>query len=1388
MGFSGNVLKFDQNNNVEDFTLILSTKNYTHIGKLNNIKRDTVRYKGNLNGANEISFEVYKTLDGEIEQCWDKIVDFKSVYVKELNEYFEIKVTYHDAINEVKSITGTSLCEAELGQINIYGTEINTETDINRGDDYAQTSFYNPENPNASLLNRVLSFAKHYKIKYVDESLWRLQRSFSIDSTPIYDFLTGECAEQFNCLFVFNSVDRSISVYDLYSTCLDCGHRGAFNDICSECGSSYVTYFGEDTTIFVNKENLTEDVQFDTDTDSIKNCFKLTSGDVDMDMAIISQNPNGTAYLYTVPIEQREDMSEEFLQKFDAYNVLYDSYIDEYQQLSEQAYNLTDEINKYKYYMMPEPVDDGEEIETAISIASQEAAKLTSSNLSPIGLPTLSSSTSVTTVDSAIKNYARVFVNTGYVKVEVVEGSTFEYQGVNNNINRGQWRGSLRVTCFSNKEDVVVTEPMVIDVHDNYGDYCQQTAMKEVALVDEEGSIFNVLKIEDINEFKAALELYSLNRLESFSKAIDTALTTLMGLQQGSENAEWHDAIYVPYHDKLVACELEKVKRETTISELEIQLNEVQGRQTEIQNQLNFQDYLGEELYNEFCMYKREQEYNNSNFISDGLDNAQLMDYARQFIDTAQKELYKSSNRQHRISTTLHNLLVMPEFKDIVHKFALGNFIRIQVGNDIYRLRLISYEINFSDLTKISVEFSDMTKTSNGLNDVQSILQSASSMAKNYDSVSKQAEKGNVANTSINEMIESGLNSTTIKIINNVNEDVITDNNGILLRSWDDIEGAYKPNQLRLTHNVIAFTKNNWRSSDLGIGEINYTLDGKDYEDYGIITKHLISGKIIAGDIYSANYNSTTKEGCHIDLESGSFTLADSKIVYDSVNNKLTLKGMSIDWSTSTTPEVSDIDGLSNTLETQSASITANANAITSEVARAKGAEDSLSSSITQTANSIKSEVSATYETKSDAQSNYTNLSTTIEQTANSITSTVTANYETKNDATTKYNTLQSSITQNANAITLKVEKDSIISTINQSAEAITIKAAKISLEGVVTANNYFKINTDGSMEATNGKFTGTIHAGKGGTIGGFTIGDSAIYKGTDSISSTTPGIYLGTDGIRNYKSDTAKVTIQDGILSANGVNVAGNITVDSGTINGDLILTDTGKLIGRGSSNPNGTTKGKYETIVRGVDNPAYGIFFIRQINDLNSANDDAGTSANNDGKYYYPFRISGNGNLTIGIKKQFQISGTDGSLNIGNGNFQVDGSTGNVTIGGNCTIQGTTTIKGTTSIQGASCTNLTITSGDINFGTGAFHVDTNGNVKASNLNATGGKIGKWSIGNETSISGYLTGYNENTSQFMTLYPNGFVENGKTIYILICEQGGSKRAGLTINGWVSLT
>lgn len=66
-------------------------------------------------------------------------------------------------------------------------------------------------------------------------------------------------------------------------------------------------------------------------------------------------------------------------------------------------------------------------------------------------------------------------------------------------------------------------------------------------------------------------------------------------------------------------------------------------------------------------------------------------------------------------------------------------------------------------------------------------------------------------------------------------------------------------------------------------------------------------------------------------------------------------------------------------------------------------------------------------------------------------------------------------IAQNTSDISLKVGKGEVISSINQSAEQVTIDANRINLNGVVTANNNFKINLDGTMETIGATVNGEI-------------------------------------------------------------------------------------------------------------------------------------------------------------------------------------------------------------------------------------------------------------------------------------------------------------------------
>lgn len=145
--------------------------------------------------------------------------------------------------------------------------------------------------------------------------------------------------------------------------------------------------------------------------------------------------------------------------------------------------------------------------------------------------------------------------------------------------------------------------------------------------------------------------------------------------------------------------------------------------------------------------------------------------------------------------------------------------------------------------------------------------------------------------------------------------------------------------------------------------------------------------------------------------------------------------------------------------------------------------------------------------------------------------------------------------------ITLKVDATDynaaqIALMINNAGSTVAIQADHIKLEGIVTANSNFKVLSDGSIEATNGKFTGVITS-TSGTIGGFTIDTYTLHttgKAVTDYSDANIAIASNNNGrftrsIRTYNSSTGTsglVSTQNllfAIGSGVGIDIAGYLT-----------------------------------------------------------------------------------------------------------------------------------------------------------------------------------------------------------------------------------------------------
>lgn len=891
-------LRMDTSGNVEDISFVLAKKNGDKLGNIVNV--DNIVAKHSMKEASDITFAAHKKMNDNIIKCWNDIKDFKLVWIPEWDMWYEITVEVNEEDENIKNISGKTLGEAELSQIMLYGIEINTETDIAREDYKIPTTFYNPDHPEASLMDRLLTDkAPHYKVKHIDKSLMNLQRTFTFDDTSIYDALQ-EVSEELDCLFIFGcgsdengKPERTISVYDLEANCVDCGNRDTFVHKCPKCGSTNIILgYGEYTNVFISRDNLADEITYSVDTDSVKNCMKLEAGDDLMTAAIRSCNPNGTDYIYYFPDETREEMSPELQEKLKSYDALYEKYQSDYNFIINDSfvtsYNAL--VNKYKTY--EENLKDTEIKNPIVGYPKLmriyfdtiDMVQLLRNKLMPpvdkpdnnaksqgeylmANLPSSASTTSLKNLSVSTADNIMVMLAQSIVK------GVFKVTVTNTTLSNNVWKGKFNLENYADKDDKFTSQFVSISINENYESYVKQRIDSILARSDENYYDIVGLFKQDMTVFKSQLKKYCLNTLQIFQKCCQSCIDMMVqqGISSNSTSSIYgintkvlYENVYIPYYNKMNAIQDEIKIREDEVYTVEGKYNnqnqlvqdgvqiEIERIITEVQDALNFKNYIGIDLYKEFSSFIRMDKYSNDNYISDGLNNTDLMKNAIEFITVATKELFKSATLQHSITGTIKNFLRMKEFEPVTNNFKNGNWICVGIDDKVYQLRIIEYEIDFSDTQNISVTFSDIIKLPDGMSYYERLEEAASKMATSYNGVVRQSTINTDFKNKMNEMIAKGLSMTNTKIVSNAdNQDITWDEHGLLCREYDDILSDYTDSQLKIINHGIYITDDNWKTARAGIGNfIYYDPKDKTYkESYGVIADTLVSNLILTSEV-----------------------------------------------------------------------------------------------------------------------------------------------------------------------------------------------------------------------------------------------------------------------------------------------------------------------------------------------------------------------------------------------------------------------------------------------------------------------------------------------------------------------------------------------------------
>lgn len=250
------VIKFDKFNMVRKPNIILCNPSGEELYALSGVKDRvaTLRY----NSVSEFSFTaIEKNSKGSKYEYYDLIQTTRVVKLLNIAEFVITNVVEVDnGIYKTKDVTCKSL-EFDISQ---KGISIEEGT----------YKFYDSVNPDKTIMNFIMEMLPDWELGSIDSSLWNLYRTFEVIDKNVYEFMMSDVEEAFECVFIFDTVAKTISV------------KAIKNAV-------------KETDIFLSHKNVVKNLDITEDSEQIKTGLNIYGAD---DVTIRSINPLGGTTIY----------------------------------------------------------------------------------------------------------------------------------------------------------------------------------------------------------------------------------------------------------------------------------------------------------------------------------------------------------------------------------------------------------------------------------------------------------------------------------------------------------------------------------------------------------------------------------------------------------------------------------------------------------------------------------------------------------------------------------------------------------------------------------------------------------------------------------------------------------------------------------------------------------------------------------------------------------------------------------------------------------------------------------------------------------------------------------------------------------------------------------
>lgn len=767
---------YDRYNQPIQSHVYLGTPNNKILCAINGIEESTFQLTSKFINTYELTFDINKNILIEDEHGLSKLVHsnvydlvtwLMRVYVDNVGWFImDAPRISHDGTKETKTITCQS-AEIEMKQHDLKNFKINQGTtdsyemladdNVEKIDDVEfakeQIKFYNPDNPQLSLLDLVLkagnvygwtigeidTVPKTYRTyrdgKYVETSTLLSDEigSFDVESQDVYSFFTQDMAQYFKCIFVFDFLHMKINAY-------------------------HPENYGNNTNVNINFKNLQQSQEISID-DSKMFTRYYAQGSNNLGISYVNFGSN---YIENIDYYLNEKyFSSTFIQKYNLWKQDMEScridYIEATRKYNQQMKVITELYDRV-------PLDD---CSTNWSTFTDDELKEAQANY-----------------QAQLKGYEQFYVDS------------------NGNFDEDALKKSSDANDYYQIRDVILPSIQIemnnrqLPTDDDNADYVD--------------SYKTDWKLYGLDELKVKLQEYK-NTIETCKKGgYDKPYS-----EDSSHTKDIHDKMYAKYLDAqnqldsnyVGGCQEAYDQRQSEIDAANDVLNTYSKERLELTKKVNKEtwthqnnDYLVDEKSNCIIDAKNQKiaspsdtisftekdllelskvyydgTYSNENmFLTDSDDQVSAIDEQLKLLDAASEDLYISSHPQYQYTTSLDNFLAKSEYKDYTKNLNQGDYLYLTIGdNNVVKLRLI--EMTYNPLimdNNVDLTFSNIVRTKNGFSDISYLLDNSSGGSKSSVSGSSNNFLNNegVTLTSglIQKLLSSGAFSNKVSsIINN---------------------------------------------------------------------------------------------------------------------------------------------------------------------------------------------------------------------------------------------------------------------------------------------------------------------------------------------------------------------------------------------------------------------------------------------------------------------------------------------------------------------------------------------------------------------------------------------------------------------------------------------